>query len=152
MYEHHAGLLAYSLLAIYPPWTTMAYCKSSPLHGLQHVQRSLQILPLVSRERVPTGKLAVAKFPVTLLPVSIAPVWIKLVVGLQSMLVEDFEFYGIYESDFIGLTISFITFKPFEYLLEVVCVVLLVQVSSSGSRNGAEIPRSPGEILKSLKS
>jgi hypothetical protein len=56
--------------------------------------------------------------------------WLKLTNGmieLQSMLVEDFEYYAIYESSYSDLAISFLTFKPIEYLCEVTVVLLVTR-------------------------
>lgn len=49
--------------------------------------------------------------------------WARLlvdgVIRLQHMLVEDFEYYAVYESNYYDLAVSFVTFKPFEYCCEV---------------------------------
>ncbi|MEO0405979.1 MAG: hypothetical protein AAF289_01385 [Cyanobacteria bacterium P01_A01_bin.135] len=58
---------------------------------------------------------------------TIAGLWIALVSGLQAMLVEDFEFYAVYESSYSDLAFSFLTFKPVEYLCEVVAVFAVLQ-------------------------
>lgn len=54
-------------------------------------------------------------------------VWINAVICLQSIAVEDFEYYAIYESNLLDLGFSFLTFKPIEYLCEVVCDRLFCQ-------------------------
>ena len=48
--------------------------------------------------------------------------WIAVVSGLQEMMVEDFEFYAVYESSYSDLAFSFLTFKPVEYLCEAIAV------------------------------
>lgn len=51
-----------------------------------------------------------------------AILWARLlvdgVIRLQHMLVEDFEYYAVYESNYYDLAVSFVTFKPFEYACE----------------------------------
>lgn len=48
--------------------------------------------------------------------------WARLlvdgVIRLQHLLVEEFEYYAVYESNYYDLTLSFLTFKPFEYVCE----------------------------------
>ncbi|MGF1512785.1 MAG: hypothetical protein ACFB5Z_03695 [Elainellaceae cyanobacterium] len=51
--------------------------------------------------------------------------WIAVASGLQEMMVEDFEFYAVYESSYSDLALSFLTFKPVEYLCEVVAVFMI---------------------------
>lgn len=53
--------------------------------------------------------------------------WIAAVSGLQEMMVEDFEFYAVYESSYSDLAWSFLTFKPVEYLCEVIAVFAVLQ-------------------------
>ncbi|MGB3616008.1 MAG: hypothetical protein WBA10_19610, partial [Elainellaceae cyanobacterium] len=55
-------------------------------------------------------------------PLSLMGLWIAVVSGLQEAMVEDFEFYAVYESSYSDLALSFLTFKPVEYLFEVVAV------------------------------
>ncbi|MGF1538279.1 MAG: hypothetical protein ACFB4J_17590 [Elainellaceae cyanobacterium] len=59
--------------------------------------------------------------------VTLLSLWIALVSGLQAMLVEDFEYYAVYESSYSDLALSFLTFKPVEYLCEVVAVFAIVR-------------------------
>ncbi len=53
--------------------------------------------------------------------------WLAAIAALQEMLVEDFEFYAIYESSYSDLALSFLTFKPIEYLCEVVALFAILQ-------------------------
>ncbi len=69
------------------------------------------------------------------MPMAIAPLWMRLMIELQAMLVEDFEYYAVYESDYVGLTVSFITFKPIEYVCECICVMMLLAIASFTNRD-----------------
>jgi len=59
-------------------------------------------------------------------PLTLMGLWIAVVSGLQEMMVEDFEFYAVYESSYSDLALSFLTFKPVEYLCEVVAVFAVI--------------------------
>jgi hypothetical protein len=50
------------------------------------------------------------------------------------MAVEDFEYYAIYESNYFDLLISFMMFKPIEYLCEVAAEFISVQGRSLSLR------------------
>lgn len=52
---------------------------------------------------------------------------LNLVICLQEIAVEDFEYYAAYESNLFDLGVSFLTFKPIEYLCEVAFEAMLQQ-------------------------
>lgn len=56
--------------------------------------------------------------------------WINLVIFLQAIAVEEFEYYAVYESNFWDLGVSFLMFKPFESLCELVLALVVANLPS----------------------
>ncbi|NEQ30691.1 MAG: hypothetical protein F6K04_06765 [Leptolyngbya sp. SIO4C5] len=54
--------------------------------------------------------------------------WINLMILLQAIAVEEFEYYAVYESNLWDLGLSFLMFKPFETLCEHVLALLVAQI------------------------
>ncbi|ASC71309.1 hypothetical protein XM38_022610 [Halomicronema hongdechloris C2206] len=46
-------------------------------------------------------------------------------IRLQAVIIEDFEYYAVYESNYLDLLWSFITFKPVEYGCEIALAMLV---------------------------
>ncbi|MGJ3248464.1 MAG: hypothetical protein ACFE0I_20575 [Elainellaceae cyanobacterium] len=81
----------------------MKYCRSHPrLAGIQHIRR-------------------------TVCSATSTPSWINAIICLQSIAVEDFEYYAIYESNYFDVLISFMIFKPIEMFCEVAAEAVSAQ-------------------------
>jgi len=48
-----------------------------------------------------------------------------VVIRLQAVIIEDFEYYAVYESNYLDLLWSFITFKPVEYGCEIALALVV---------------------------
>lgn len=60
-----------------------------------------------------------------------ADLWITLLVSLQSIAVEEFEYYAVYESNCWDVATSFLMFKPVEVLCEAVLGLIAQRRSRS---------------------
>lgn len=59
--------------------------------------------------------------------VTLAPLWMHGAISLQEIAVEDFEYYAVYESNFLDLAWSFATFKPVEVLIVIATSMVVSQ-------------------------
>ena len=49
------------------------------------------------------------------------PLWIEILLHLQAIALEEFEYYAAYGSSGMELLLDFLTFKPLEILFEWAC-------------------------------